>query len=132
MKCCFIGHRDSMGLEEVIYVHIKKLIKAGVKDFYSGGMGNFDKMCEKAVKDLSGKIIYIPYNQSRIKKQDRQWYDYIICPLGDKFYERFDIPKRNRWLVDNTDICLCHVYKQGGAKHTYDYATKIGKQIINI
>ncbi|MFR8404265.1 MAG: hypothetical protein ACLVC7_05280, partial [Monoglobus pectinilyticus] len=57
-----IGHRDIFGIENKIYTEIEKLIKMGITDFYSGGMGNFDKMCEVAVKDLGGKIIFVPYN----------------------------------------------------------------------
>jgi len=132
MKCCFIGHRDSVGIEGEIYALIERLIKMGVTDFYSGGMGNFDKMCEKAAKALGGRILFVPYNKSRIKEEDKRWYDYIICPFGEKFYTKFDIPNRNKWLVDNCDICLCYVHKNGGAKHTFDYAVKNDKKIINI
>ena len=132
MKCCFIGHRDSVGIEEEIYTQIAKLIKMGVTEFYSGGMGNFDKMCEKAVKELGGKIVFVPYNKSRIKEEDKSWYDSIICPFGEKFYSKFDIPNRNKWLVDNCDICLCYVHRNGCAKRTYDYAVKNDKQIIAI
>lgn len=48
MKCTFIGHRDVIGIEKEIYRKVKNLICNGITDFYSGGMGNFDKMCESA------------------------------------------------------------------------------------
>ena len=132
MKCTFIGHRDSIGLDTIIYEKVLNLIKAGVFEFYSGGMGNFDKSCEVAVKKAGGKLIYIPYNISLIKERDKIWYDDIICPFGKKKYSKFDIPNRNKWLVDNCDIFLCYVHKPGGAEKTYRYAIEKGKRIINI
>lgn len=132
MRCGFIGHRDSIGLEEKIYPILKKLIEHGVTEFYSGGMGEFDKTCERVVKELNGELIFIPYNKNQIKEKDKVWYNNIFCPFGEKAYARYDIPKRNEWLVQNCDIFLCHVYKEGGARKTYDYAVKCGKQIINL
>ncbi len=81
---------------------------------------------------LGGKIIFVPYNIKQVKEYDKLWYDDIICPFGEKAYSKFDIPNRNKWLVDTCDICLCYVYKDGGAKHTLDYAVKKNKQIINL
>jgi len=70
MKCGFIGHRDIIGMEETIYTYVKKLMARGINCFYSGGMGNFDKMCERAVKRAGGKIFLIAYNKSQIKESE--------------------------------------------------------------
>lgn len=131
-KCAFIGHRDCPEIEKEICEEIRKLICFGVTEFFSGGMGRFDKMCEVAVKELGGKIIYVPYNIKQIKEKDKVWYDNIICPFGYKPYSKFDIPNRNKWLVQNCDVFLCYVYKDGGAKHTLNYAIKKNKQIFNL
>lgn len=66
-KCCFIGHRDSVGLENEIYTKITALAELGITEFYSGGMGNFDKMCESAVKKAGGKINLVAYNKIKLK-----------------------------------------------------------------
>lgn len=132
MYVCLIGHRDSIGIEKELYSIISGLMKKGITDFYSGGMGNFDKLCEKIVKQLHGKVIFVPYNIKQVKERDKYWYDTIICPFGEKPYSPSDIPKRNRWLVDHSDIALCYVYKNGGAKHTLDYALQKQKPIINL
>ena len=132
MKCSFIGHRDSIGLEAVIYPEIKKMMKAGITEFYSGGMGNFDKMCEKAVKELGGTLVFVPYNMKQVKLRDGQWYDAVFCPFGSKEYEKFDIPNRNKWLVEQCDIFLCNVKRPGGAMHTFNYAVKMKKTVINL
>ena len=132
MRCCFIGHRDADGLEYKIRESIEKLIKMGVTEFYSGGMGQFDRACEFAVKRQKGKLVFIPYNIRQVKKEYKLWYDNIICPFGEKEYSAYDIPKRNKWMVDNCDICLCYIYKEGGAKKTFEYALKKNKKIINL
>jgi len=131
-KCCFIGHRDIIGIEMQVYTEIKLLMQSGITQFYSGGMGNFDKMCKKSVKELGGKIVFVPYNLKQVKEKDRTWYNKIVCPFGTKAYSKFDIPNRNKWLVENCDIFLCYVYKEGGAKHTLDYAIKKNREIINL
>ena len=95
MICSFIGHRDSVNVEERVYEEIKKLISEGVTEFYSGGMGNFDKICGKIVKKIRGKITFIPYNDKQVKIWDKLFYEDIISPLKNKIYEKSDIPKRN-------------------------------------
>lgn len=132
MKCCFVGHRDIVGIKDLIYSEIKRLIKFGVNEFYSGGMGNFDRMCEMVTRDLGGKLIFVPYNIKQIKEKDKLWYDDIICPNIHKSYSKYDIPNRNKWMVNNCDIILCCVYKEGGAKNTFDYAVGKNKLIVNI
>ncbi|MBE7021915.1 MAG: hypothetical protein E7414_01685 [Ruminococcaceae bacterium] len=107
-------------------------MKIVITAFYSGGMGNFDKMCEKAVKALGGHLTFVPYNVKQVKAKDTRWFDDILCPFGDKAYGKYDIPNRSRWLVNHCDVFLCHVYKSGGARHTLNYAVQKNKQIIHI
>lgn len=132
MNCCFIGHRDAKGIENIIERNINLLLKSGITDFYSGGSGNFDTLCEKAVKNLGGKINFVPYNISQIHSSSNIIFDKIILPFGNKPYSKYDIPNRNKWLVDHCDVMLCYVYKNGGAKKTLDYAEKSNKKILNI
>jgi len=132
LKCGFIGHRDSFGIEDKVYSEIRKLMESGIREFYSGGMGNFDKICERAVKELGGKIVFVPYNLKAVKSEDIEWYDEIICPFGSKAYEKSDIPKRNEWLVATCDVFLCNVYKEGCAIRTIGLVASYGKEIINV
>lgn len=132
MKCCFVGHRDAFGIEDLVYAAIRRLINNGITDFYSGGMGNFDKMCESAVRHAGGTLTFVPYNESQVKENDKLWYDNIVCPFGKKTYSIYDIPNRNKWVVDNCDVVLCYVYKMGGAMKTLDYAVRERKIIVNL
>lgn len=131
-KASFIGHRDIIGIESEIYSEILKMKAAGIEEFYSGGMGNFDKMCECAVRKAGGKLIYVPYNKSRIKPADFEWYDEIICPIEGDRYSKYDIPERNNWLVRNCDVFLCYIYRNGGAMKTYNKAKNHNKILINL
>ena len=53
-KCMFCGHghdRDlPPGLREQVAGEIEKLVAFGVAEFWSGGMGTFDKMCKSVVQ----------------------------------------------------------------------------------
>ncbi len=131
-RCVFIGHRDYIGDNAPIKQMIQDLMMRGVSEFYSGGMGNFDKACENAVKQLGGTLIYVPYNKAQIKRLHQFYYHKIENIFGDKFYEKTDIPFRNQWMVDHCDICLCYVGRNGGAMQTLRYAIEKGKPIINL
>ena len=52
--CCFCGHREILdaGIEKRIKPALTELIRDGFTEFYSGGMGEFDRMCERAVRAL--------------------------------------------------------------------------------
>lgn len=130
--CGFIGHRDASGIDEQIQNEINKLLSQNYSTFYSGGMGCFDKTCEKIAKQSGGMIVYIPYSRRIIKPQDREWYDDIYIPFKDKPYSKYDIPNRNKKLVALCDVLLCYVYKPGGASKTMEYARRLNIPIINI
>ena len=58
--CCFFGHRKLYNTEEIqkkLYKAIEKLIlKEGIKDFWVGNYGVFDKMASYILNEL--KKIY--------------------------------------------------------------------------
>lgn len=133
MKCCFIGNRDVPNIDNLIYKNMLNLVlKNPSIEFYSGGMGNFDRACEIFAKLFSKKITLAAYNLSQIKQKDFSFYDSIFCPFGSKKYEKFDIPKRNKILVDMSDICFCYIQHPGGAIKTLNYAIKKRKTIIDL
>ena len=141
--CSFCGHRDAdSGLRTQIKVAITDIIEnKGVTTFYSGGMGNFDNLCESVVRELKQtyylKLYLIaPYMTQKINRDGKYYkelYDDIIIPdLGEVHYKRA-ITERNRWMVEQSDIILCYIYRSsGGAYKTVQYAKKHGKHIINL
>ena len=62
MRCMFCGHRNEyeipVGATERTRIQIVRLYRSGVSEFWSGGMGWFDRACEQTVCKLrsSGEI----------------------------------------------------------------------------
>ena len=61
------------------------------------------------------------------------------CPQADHVvytaqqYTRGCMHRRNRYLVDNSGICVCYLTKErGGTAYTVNYAEKHKLEIINI
>ncbi|MBO5454788.1 MAG: DUF1273 domain-containing protein [Clostridia bacterium] len=143
MIATFCGHREvyAKGVYEKVLEFVKDLvINKGVDTFYSGNMGEFDKLCEKAVRALKRehdiKLYWVaPYLTSEMNKEKSEFerlYDGIIIPdFGDAHYKAV-ILKRNFWMVDKSEYVISYVYREfGGAYKTLKYAQKTGKSILS-
>ncbi len=141
--CSFCGHRDA---DSSLRTEIKEAIidiieNKNITTFYSGGMGAFDGMCESVVHELkktySLKLYLIaPYMTQKINRDGKYYkelYDDIIIPdLGEVHY-KCAITERNKWIVEQSDIILCYIYRSsGGAYQTYRYAQKLCKTISKL
>ena len=124
-------------MEEII----KDLVEnKGVDTFYSGNMGEFDKLCEKAVRALKRehdiKLYWVaPYLTSEMNKEKSEierLYDGIIIPDLGRVHYKASILKRNFWMVDKSEYVISYVYREfGGAYKTHKYAEKKGKNILS-
>lgn len=145
-RCTFFGHRDFKRLEYNDY--IKEIfdyliVKKGVSEFLSGGMGNFDRICEGTVRKLKKKypdiklklILTQPGRRSlEIAKRDIELYDEVVIPnLGGKETKEF-VYKRNIYMVDNSGFLVSGIYKkEGGSVKALEYAKNKGHiRIIDI
>ena len=135
----FIGHSECYGIDEgQVRREISKLIKNGVTDFISGGMGNFDWMCARIVFDLKKKYpqirnyLVIPYLSFNIREP--KYFDSVVYPEGfEKYHFKAAILARNRYLIDNSSYAICYVtHGWGGAAQTLERAKKKGLAIINL
>ena len=62
MKCTFIGHRMVPSeIQASLEAAVIGVIKKGVKSFYIGNHGDFDKMATKVLKKLSVSFPQIKY-----------------------------------------------------------------------
>ena len=113
--------------------------------FYSGGMGEFDKKCESAVRRIKRThpersirlVLVLPYlthEINRDKEYFEAYYDDIVVPtelMGVHY--KAAIKKRNRWMVDRADVVLAYIYRDfGGAFDTTRYAYRMGKPVLNL
>lgn len=138
--CIFFGHRECYGLEaEALLQAIEELIDAGVDRFYVGHQGAFDRMVFDALMKLRGAhphifctvvLAYLPAEQT-----ERKWYEgYSIYPEGlETVPPRFAIERRNKWMIERADYCLCYVtHTWGGAYQFAKRAKKKGATVINL
>lgn len=137
--CCFCGHRN------IIQSDIKTMAEGKLRDliqnqnfntFYSGGMGEFDIMCENIVRRLKDDFLHIKlcriiYRYSSNLKEIQELFDeIIIADLGNVYYKQL-IVERNKWMVNKSDALICCVHKnEGGAYLMMKYAKDKNKQII--
>ena len=135
----FIGHSDCYGLpREVLRNEILSCIHQGAAEFYSGGQGEFDRLCARMVFDLKHQYphirntLVIPYLSFRIFNPTL--FDEILFPeeLEDLYFKRA-IPARNRYMVRRADAAVCYVdHTWGNAAKTYAFAQKQNLLIHNI
>ncbi len=135
----FIGHNECYGLfYEKLEKVIIECINDGVVNFYSGGQGGFDRICAGKVKKLKKQypfiknILVIPYLTFNIF--DEEIFDEIIYPEGfEKYYFKSAIIKRNKYMVEKSQIAICYINRNfGGAIKTYEYAVQKNLKIINL
>lgn len=142
--CCGFGHREVFeNISEQLYMTLFQIAEQGCKTFYTGGMGDFDKLFSSAVRSVKSnfsdiKLIGVkPYMTKDINEFGEYLftiYDDIIIPteLSDVHYKTV-IHKRNQWLIDHSDIILEYIKRNyGGAYKAIRYAKRMNKTVICI
>ena len=135
--CTFFGHRSCYGLErEVLYNAIESLIGQDVDTFYVGNQGQFDGMVHGCLKKLSKLyphirysvvLAYFPAGNRALEDFSDTMYPEIEGP------PRFAIDRRNKWMIDASDYCLCYIdHTWGGAYKFAMLAKKRGKILVNL
>lgn len=144
--CCFFGHSKLYNTEEIqkkLYKAIEKLIlKEGIKDFWVGNYGVFDKMASyilnelKKIYDIKIELI-IPYLTREIAEENdfynRRFDSVCIADIPQTTHYKSKITKTNQYIVDNCEYMICFIENEwGGAAKALKYAEKKKKIIINI
>lgn len=140
-RVCFVGHRfqwHCINVEQKLKEIIHNVILQGYSIFYDGGYGYFDELSTKIILDIKVnnpniKLIKVLTNYSQSKKYP-DYYDETILPELEEYFYKQRIIKRNQWIVDNSDIVICHVIHEfnSGAYKTLQYAIKKHKKIIYV
>lgn len=142
--CCGFGHRDVFeNISEQLYNTLFQIAEQGCKTFYTGGMGDFDKMFSTAVRSIKKsypdiKLICVKPYMTKDINEDGDYlftlYDDIIIPteLADVHYKSV-ITKRNQLMIDWSDIVVGYVKREyGGAYSALKYAEKKGISVVNL
>ena len=138
--CTFFGHSRDFGLNVALLQNaIEKLILQGTDTFYVGNQGYYDARvlgCLKRLKKDHPHIrfsVVLAYLPTELPENDI-YSEYSIFPEElDTVHPKFAIDRRNRWMIDRSDICLCWVdFTWGGAYKFAGTAKKKGLTVINI
>lgn len=143
--CSFFGHREifcdlNSELREAIEIAINEY---DITTFYVGEQGSFDRIAKGVVTAMKQKypqirlILILPYFTNRLNQYKDIYtleYDEIIIPsILDGIHPKGAITKRNRWMVDESQLIISYVSRSyGGAYNTVKYAIRKNKSIINI
>ena len=139
MICTFFGHRDASDtIRPLLRETLTGLIeRQDVRHFYVGNQGNFDAMARSVLAELQTTyeiryevvLAYMPQKTDPIFKNIP-----TVLPEGiEAVPRRFAIDRRNRWMIEHSDIVVAYVTRSfGGAAKFRDIARKQKKTIIEI
>ncbi len=78
-------------------------------------------------------ILVLPYAVKDIEHYEKYYSSIIIPECVEGTHPKGAIVKRNKWMIEESDLLICYVeHKHGGAYTAMEYAKKIGKDIINL
>lgn len=133
-------------LKERMRAAVVELIEEGYTHFISGMATGSDVWFAECIINLMD--VYpdleleaaVPYRgqRDRLVAKDRFRYDAIINRCGkvtvlSKEYTKYCMSKRNKYMVDNSDVVLIVNYAEsGGTVNTRAYAEKQKKRIIDL
>lgn len=135
--CTFFGHRECYGLDmRVLQLAIEELISKGVDTFYVGNQGQFDGMVYSCLKQLQKGhphirvcivLAYLPTEKYECDDMTDTMYPEI------ESHPKFAIERRNRWMIEHADYCICYInHTWGGAYKFAKLAKRCGRTVINI
>ena len=139
MVCTFFGHRDCYELNaDILENTINMLINKGVDTFYVGNQGYFDDMVFSTLLKLHKHrhisihivIAYMP----ALKSTDEIYDSYTLYPEElESVHPKFAIDKRNDWMLERSDYCLCYVNHTWGGAYKFAHRAKCrGLNVINL
>lgn len=143
--CSGFGNRNIfVDITQCLNEAICYAIEEGCNVFYTGAMGEFDKLFSSAVREAKRKnpniklICVKPYmtkeiNESLVYKSNLYFDDLIIPEELAGIHYKAAIGKRNEWMIDHSDIVLVYTIRNyGGANTAKKYALKKGKFVIEL
>ncbi len=124
--CTFFSHSDCYDLDaNVLEKAIETLISQGVDTFYVGHQGHFDSLVLRCLKKLKERYPHISFEvvlaYRPTQNAERTPYPgYSIYPEGmENCPPRFAIERRNKWMIEKADCCLCYINHTWGGAYTF-------------
>ena len=150
--CCLTGHRKippdmANEIRRRLICTIDRLYTEDkITTYYAGGAQGFDALasevvieCRAVLPDLR-LVLVVPYVEqaARWSSDEKVRYERIKREANDviclaKHYYRGCMQRRNRYLVDHSDVCVCYLTEPtGGTAYTVGYARKQGIPVLNL
>lgn len=148
---CFTGHRKIPPKRMDTLARRLKAIVIGLMDngylyFAVGGALGFDTLAAQTILDLKAdypqiKLILVLPCLSQAdswSSDDKDTYEYIKAKADkvvytSREYSKGCMHKRNRYLVDNSSVCICYLTENaGGTVYTVEYAKSKNLLVINV
>ena len=142
--CCGFGNRNVFeNIEDKVYMAITDAAEQGCEIFYTGAMGEFDRLYSSAVRKAKKvypniKLLCVkPYFTNDINT-DKDYYsalydDILIPDELASIHPKAAIKARNRWMIDNSNIVLIYTVRNyGGAYEAKKYAERKNKTMVDI
>ena len=133
-SCFFIGHRDAdERLLPRLELAVDRLIQEeGVRYFYVGGYGGFDRVAAAAVRRMKQKypditlMLVLPYHPAERPTEAPGGFDGTYHPDGlENTPKRYAIVRANRIMVDVCDWLVCYVrHGAGNSRKLLEYAQR--------
>lgn len=125
MKSCFLfGHADAPNeiMERIERTVDRFYQELGIRQFYVGGYGAFDRMVASAVKVAKRKygdislFLVTPYHPAERPIELTPGFDGTFYPPLEDLPRRYAIVRANRYMVETSDAVICYVWH--GASNT--------------
>lgn len=141
-SCFFIGHRDTR--EEVfplLMAEIERHITAsGVRNFYVGHYGSFDRMAARAVIEMKKQYadirltMLLPYHPAIRPIELPAGFDGSVYPEGqEKIPYKAAISRANMYIIGRVDHLICYVdHPSNGSRAVMEVAMKRKVHVVNI
>ena len=142
----FIGHReaDDRLLPRLELVVDRLIQEEGVRYFYVGGYGGFDRLAAAVVRRMKQKypditlMLVLPYHPAERPSEAPDGFDGTYHPDGlESTPKRYAIVRANKIMVDACDWLVCYVrHGASNSRKLLEYARLCEKngfiRIVNI
>ena len=134
---CFFGHGKGVGVDNVkLKRAILEAIDGGIRIFYVGNNGDFDSLVAKTMSEIQKEFPPVRWFIVTAYIDDAETIPYgnAIYPEGLELTpKRYCIDKRNRWMIDRSDVVITYVARPFGNAEKYKrIAEKKGKTVLNL
>lgn len=141
MNSCFLyGHADCPDsiipkIEQAIESHY---FQYGIRRFYVGNRGQFDRMAASAVKRMKKRhpdiqlYLLLAYHPAERKPDLTEGFDGSFYPPLEGVPRPYTIVRANQYMVDIADTIICYVTHIGNARNLLEYTRRRKIPIDNL